>query len=228
MTTAAPCWRPRRSCAASGSAEHGANSACRSDASPPASQLPPLAASFGTAETTRGRGGDRAVPVRASGRNRMRTGRQLALLLLALGAMFLQQTFAALGKSLTARDRAGHHRRPAARPDMARRLRRPRGLRLARLPARLRQLHRALRRAADEPGGAGDAGPRPRWPRRRGRSCCSRCPRSSAAAARPSPRRRARTCSAAIRRRATRRWSSPSSRRRFPPGSCWRGCSGRC
>ena len=31
----------------------------------------------------------------------MRTGRQLALLLLALGAMFLQQTFAALGKSLT-------------------------------------------------------------------------------------------------------------------------------
>ena len=30
----------------------------------------------------------------------MRTGRKLNLLLLALGAMFLQQTFAALGRSL--------------------------------------------------------------------------------------------------------------------------------
>ncbi|CAA9248881.1 MAG: hypothetical protein AVDCRST_MAG08-2005, partial [uncultured Acetobacteraceae bacterium] len=57
--------------------------------------------------------------------------------------------------------RAGHHRGPAAGSGVVGILRRARGFRLARLPARLRQLHRAVRRAQDQPSGAGDAGLRP-------------------------------------------------------------------
>ena len=126
MTTAAPCWRPRRSCATSGSAEHGANSACRSE---PLRRLLSFRRSRLASEHQK-------QPAGAAGRKphpfALRTGTGCAppasSLASARPCRDVPAADLCLGRQEPdPRDRAGHRRRPATRSDMARRLCRPRG-----------------------------------------------------------------------------------------------------